>query len=168
MRTFLLIAVFGVVSLLLAQWYLCRVRGLCDYPGDLYVGDKTFAILQILLMMLLTFLLGYALSWHLQEKTLVFHREQETRLQSEIHRLKTPPKKPIPQDIIVIKGIGPAIKQKLEAMGYQTLQQISTLTEEDILKITQTLRHFPGRIQRERWVEQAREILSQHQNVRNS
>lgn len=54
-----------------------------------------------------------------------------------------------------IKGIGPAIEKKLNAMGILTFKQISEFTEETIRQVADGIEFFPGRINRDRWVEQA-------------
>ncbi len=61
-------------------------------------------------------------------------------------------------DLKRIKGIGPAIAAKLEAMGITRIAQIAALSAEDIARIESEL-GFKGRIARERWVEQARELM---------
>ena len=62
-------------------------------------------------------------------------------------------------DLTRIKGIGPVLKGKLNRLGITSFQQIADFTQADIDRIDVTL-DFPGRIQRERWVEQAKAIVS--------
>jgi len=62
------------------------------------------------------------------------------------------------EDLKQIKGIGKVIEQKLNQIGYFRLQQIASLTEEEKERIEQEL-SFPGRIERDQWVEQARSLL---------
>lgn len=54
-----------------------------------------------------------------------------------------------------IKGIGPAIEKKLNGMGILSFKQISELTPKTIKQVAETIEFFPGRIDRDRWVEQA-------------
>lgn len=61
-------------------------------------------------------------------------------------------------DLKVITGIGPRIEKRLNAAGIYSYRQISEFTEESIEKITKTIRFFPGRIERDRWVEQASKL----------
>lgn len=61
-------------------------------------------------------------------------------------------------DLKKIKGIGPVIEEKLRNIGYHHVQQIANLTEEEKARIEEEL-NFPGRIERDQWVEQARSIL---------
>lgn len=62
-----------------------------------------------------------------------------------------------PDNLQDIKGIGAVLEKKLNAMGITRFEQIAAWTQGDIAKIDETL-NFRGRIQRERWVEQAREL----------
>lgn len=62
-------------------------------------------------------------------------------------------------DLTVIRGIGTVIAPKLHQLGITTYQQVADLTESDIERIDKVL-DFRGRIQREKWIEQAQEILN--------
>ena len=61
-------------------------------------------------------------------------------------------------DLTRIKGIGPVLKKKLNKLGITTFQHIADFGDADIERINQEL-DFPGRIEREKWVEQARVLL---------
>lgn len=61
-------------------------------------------------------------------------------------------------DLTRIKGIGPVLKEKLNILGVTTFQQIADFGDADIERINKEL-SFPGRIEREKWVEQARALL---------
>lgn len=58
-------------------------------------------------------------------------------------------------DLKIIVGIGPGIEKKLNSLGIYTFQQISELTEKSSKRISDAIKFFPGRIERDRWVEQA-------------
>ncbi len=58
-----------------------------------------------------------------------------------------------------IKGIGPFIEEKLNALGIYTFRQISNLSPKDEDNITDAIEFFPGRIRRDRWVAQASRLL---------
>lgn len=62
-------------------------------------------------------------------------------------------------DLKKIKGIGAVIAEKLHALGYHRYEQIANLSEEEKEHIEESLT-FPGRIERDGWVEQARQLLS--------
>ncbi|OAB78078.1 hypothetical protein [Cochleicola gelatinilyticus] len=58
-----------------------------------------------------------------------------------------------------ITGIGPYIEEKLNEIGIYTFEQLSNLKENDIRTITELIEFFPGRIDRDDWVGQAKAIL---------
>lgn len=60
-------------------------------------------------------------------------------------------------DLKKLSGVGPALEKKLHAAGVTTFAQIANWTEEDIAAMDEQL-SFKGRIQREGWVEQAKEM----------
>ena len=60
-----------------------------------------------------------------------------------------------PDDLTRIKGIGRVLQAKLNELGIVTFQQIADFGQADIERVNEKL-DFPGRIERERWVEQAK------------
>ena len=62
-------------------------------------------------------------------------------------------------DLTQINGIGPVIAEKLNALGFTTIEQIANLTDEEIPGIDEKL-SFKGRIERENWVQQAKDLLA--------
>jgi len=62
-------------------------------------------------------------------------------------------------DLTVISGIGGWIMEKLNALDIYTFQQISNFTREDIEAVTEAIEYFPGRIERDEWILQARELI---------
>ena len=61
-------------------------------------------------------------------------------------------------DLTKINGIGQVLKGKLNKLGITTFRQIADFTAADIERIDAVL-DFPGRIEREKWVEQARDMV---------
>ncbi|WP_428604225.1 hypothetical protein [Sedimenticola sp.] len=59
-----------------------------------------------------------------------------------------------------VRGIGPKIEQTLNDLGIYHYYQIAALSKENIRWLNNHL-HFPGRIEREQWVEQTRELVKQ-------
>ena len=57
-------------------------------------------------------------------------------------------------DLKVISGIGPVIEKQLAGIGITTYRQIAHLDADDILRVQEAIDFFPGRIEREGWVEQ--------------
>lgn len=62
-----------------------------------------------------------------------------------------------PDDLKKIKGIGKVIEQKLHTMDITTYKQIAAWNEADIEAVDGKL-NFKGRIQREGWIEQAKDL----------
>ena len=58
-----------------------------------------------------------------------------------------------------INGVGPYIEQRLNDIGIYNLNQISKLELKDIVVITHLIDFFPGRIERDNWVQQAKELI---------
>jgi predicted flap endonuclease-1-like 5' DNA nuclease len=63
-------------------------------------------------------------------------------------------------DLKKINGIGPFIEKKLNDIGIYTYEQISQFDAELISLITDAIQFFPGRIDRDDWVGQAKKLLS--------
>ena len=57
-----------------------------------------------------------------------------------------------------INGIGPYIEQRLNEIGIYNYSQISRLQLRDIVIITYLIDFFPGRIEKDNWVQQANEL----------
>ena len=66
---------------------------------------------------------------------------------------------PPPDDLKLIKGIGPVLEKKLHAMGIRTFADLAALSPERVKEIDEAI-EFPGRVERERWIEQAKELLA--------
>ena len=58
-------------------------------------------------------------------------------------------------DLQRIKGIGPFIEERCNALGIYTWKQISLMTPEIEEQVSQAIEFFVGRIQRDEWVKQA-------------
>jgi predicted flap endonuclease-1-like 5' DNA nuclease len=62
-------------------------------------------------------------------------------------------------DLKMISGIGPFIEERLHALDIYTFRQISKFTARDIDTIDDAIEYFSGRIERDEWVAQARELV---------
>ncbi len=62
-------------------------------------------------------------------------------------------------DIKLISGVGPALEKKLHAAGVKSLKDIASFSKADIERIDAELK-FGGRIDREEWIEQAKELIA--------
>ncbi|GAA4404407.1 hypothetical protein GCM10023187_21690 [Nibrella viscosa] len=62
-------------------------------------------------------------------------------------------------DLKDIVGIGPLLERKLHSLGIFTYRQIANFTKEDMAKVNDIIEFFPGRIERDNWVGQAKLIF---------
>lgn len=62
-------------------------------------------------------------------------------------------------DLSKINGIGPLIEAKLNSIGVFKFQQIANLSDKDVANLTDLIEFFPGRIERDNWVNQAKDLL---------
>ena len=62
-------------------------------------------------------------------------------------------------DLTRIEGIGPFIEDQLYALGLCTFEQIAALDDKAIDLLTKAIRFIPGRIKKDRWVEQAAALM---------
>ena len=60
-------------------------------------------------------------------------------------------------DLKQLSGVGPALEKKLHEAGVTTFAQIAAWTEEDVAAMDEKL-SFKGRIEREGWINQAKEL----------
>ncbi|GAB4576941.1 MAG: 50S ribosomal protein L21 [Roseibium sp.] len=60
-------------------------------------------------------------------------------------------------DLKKISGVGPVLEKKLNALGITTYEQIINFSADDIARVDEVL-NFKGRIERDNWVEQAKEL----------
>jgi predicted flap endonuclease-1-like 5' DNA nuclease len=62
-------------------------------------------------------------------------------------------------DLKMISGIGPFIEERLHVLDIYTFRQISKFTAQDIDTINNAIEYFSGRIEKDEWVAQARELV---------
>ncbi len=62
-------------------------------------------------------------------------------------------------DLKEISGVGPVYEEKLNSIGIFTFEQVSKLTPESIKAIEELTKYFPGKIEREDWVSQAKNLM---------
>lgn len=175
--------------------------------------EKSTAIFEILIMLIVAFAIGFIIAWLLRKKQTASQIEQleadntkikdqlaalekerthlvtrSSSLEAELdqcikskqeilHPVEAPhemkqsdldnaqrlgfkPARAIHKDDLkLISGIGPFIEQKLNNLGIYTFEQISEFSQDTIQKVTAAIEFFPGRIERDHWVEQAKNIL---------
>ena len=62
-------------------------------------------------------------------------------------------------DVSLIGGVGPKIKEQLHAEGITSLKQIAEMSDEAIFALDEKL-GLKGKTKREDWVEQAKEMVA--------
>ena len=62
------------------------------------------------------------------------------------------------QDLKSIKGIGPFIEEKLNALGIFTFEQVSKMTAKIEEEVNVAIEFFPGRVKRDEWAKQAKQM----------
>jgi predicted flap endonuclease-1-like 5' DNA nuclease len=105
--------------------------------------------------------------WVTQALELVRSEDLRTELFKRISERKTSiyysrigiAKKEEADDLTIISGIGGWIQEKLNALDIYTFRQISNFNKEDIVTVTEAIEYFPGRIERDEWILQARELI---------
>jgi len=88
----------------------------------------------------------------------LFKRISERKSKIQYNRIGVARKEEA-DDLTIISGIGGWIKEKLNVLDIYTFRQISNFTEEDVQMVTEAIEYFPGRIERDEWILQARELV---------
>ena len=65
-------------------------------------------------------------------------------------------------DLQVIKGIGPFIEEKLNALGITTYRQIANMNAKLEEQVNEAIEFFPGRVKRDQWANQAKILLGEN------
>lgn len=89
-------------------------------------------------------------------------KKAEPKAEKKAEEKKAAPKKAAKaeggDDLKELSGVGPALEKKLQEAGVTTFAQIAAWTADDIAEMDEKL-SFKGRIEREGWVEQAKELV---------
>ncbi|QLC25504.1 hypothetical protein HFP57_11055 [Parasphingopyxis algicola] len=67
-----------------------------------------------------------------------------------------------PDNLTLIKGVGPKLNDMLHALGVYHFTQIADWNAEQIVEVDSHLGSFKGRIERDRWVDQARLLAARN------
>jgi predicted flap endonuclease-1-like 5' DNA nuclease len=70
-------------------------------------------------------------------------------------------------DLKDIIGIGPFLERKLHSLGIYTFRQVANFTKEDVDKVNSIIEFFPGRIERDNWVDQSKGFHEKKYGRRN-
>ncbi|MFA6403493.1 MAG: hypothetical protein WCX31_18010 [Salinivirgaceae bacterium] len=105
--------------------------------------------------------------WVAQAKELVIDEEKKKELLERIKARKNRiyydrigvAKLSDANDLTIISGIGGWINEKLNALDIYTFLQISKFNDVDVEMVTEAIEFFPGRIERDEWIMQAKELV---------
>jgi predicted flap endonuclease-1-like 5' DNA nuclease len=140
-----------------------------------------YLIVQILAFLLIAIVLGFILGFAWRSiscnRRIAEMDAEATRLRRDIRemqiravaaeqnaaRIQAENQLEGPDDLTRIRGIATVIERRLHDLGITTFAQIANFTDADIKRINQDL-NFKGRVERDRWVEQAQDIVSQKSN----
>lgn len=73
---------------------------------------------------------------------------------------KTAPKIVIPDDLELLKGVGPKLNTLLKSLGVTSFEQVANWSAADVREIDSRLGTFAGRISRDNWVDQAKLLVA--------
>lgn len=73
---------------------------------------------------------------------------------------KPAPKPVIPDNLELLKGVGPKLNTLLKTLGITSFDQVANWTPADITEIDSKLGTFAGRIGRDNWVDQAKLLVN--------
>jgi NADH-quinone oxidoreductase subunit E len=72
-----------------------------------------------------------------------------------------------PDDLKLIKGVGPELERMLHGLGFFHFSQLGSWTPEEVAWVDAHMEGFHGRIEREGWVEQARQLANEGETPRS-
>ncbi len=73
---------------------------------------------------------------------------------------KAAPKIVIPDNLELLKGVGPKLNTLLKSLGVTSFEQVANWSAADIREIDSKLGNFAGRIGRDNWVDQAKLLVA--------
>ncbi|MGL5837863.1 MAG: hypothetical protein ACRCY3_05110 [Sphingorhabdus sp.] len=70
------------------------------------------------------------------------------------------PKPAIPDNLELMKGVGPKLNSLLKSLGITTFAQVANWSAADVAEVDSKLGNFAGRISRDNWVDQAKLLVA--------
>ena len=93
------------------------------------------------------------------EAALARARTAVLRMEAELLEVRARNNADAPDDLKILRGIGPSLERALHSLGVHNFEQIASWTEQDVWDIATKLRTSPERILRFDWIGGAREEL---------
>lgn len=133
---YLFIITFVLWVVISAMWYIWGVRGLTTEPATVNGHENALAVLEILLMLLGAFLIGYMVAYYHQEEPLSAFRNAHRKLDFESHQLMTDRQRLDSERIKLEQGIEALQKELVKALELRDkeYQILSGLAEEHKMK----------------------------------
>jgi predicted flap endonuclease-1-like 5' DNA nuclease len=66
----------------------------------------------------------------------------------------------IPDNLELLKGVGPKVNNMLKGLGIASFAQVASWTAADVAEIDGKLGAFAGRISRDNWIDQAQLLVA--------
>lgn len=63
-------------------------------------------------------------------------------------------------DLKLISGVGPKYEETLNSIGIFAFEQVSKMTPDTIKAVEEITNYFPGRIERDDWISQAKQLMT--------
>ena len=63
-----------------------------------------------------------------------------------------------PDDLKLIKGVGPQLEQLCNKLGFYHFDQVAKWTKDEVVWVDENLEGFKGRVSRDKWVSQAKTL----------
>ncbi len=108
-------------------------------------------------------------SWKHRVQPLTRKLKEQRNTIRQYREARATPGKPVPEtessgandNLKKIRGIGPALERRLHRHGIHRYEQIAELSEQELIEIAEQLAIAPNLAQRDRWIEQARDLALQ-------
>lgn len=104
---------------------------------------------KLLVWLLAAVALGFIIGWHLN-KFFMRRKMEDVPVSNIIEK----------DDLQKIRGIGAALETRLNQLGIMTFRQIANWNKIDVENISKGIGPFPGRIKRDDWITQAKELVA--------
>ena len=93
------------------------------------------------------------------EAALAKARMNVLRLEAELAEARARTAATVPDDLKVLRGVGPSMERALHSLGVRHLEQIAAWTQQDVYDVAAKLGSNPERILRYDWIGGAQEEL---------
>lgn len=163
----LLITIFSGSNLLPSQTTVDAVLqgGGADVIGEVLFSQFILAF-QLVGVLLLTGIIG-AVALVQRRAVAAERQEAEVEAAPAVSEAELEDPEPVMNvgrdDLKRIRGVGPKLERLLNQNGITTFAQLAGLTDAEVTALDEQLGEFRGRIARDGWLEQARELMGERE-----